>query len=547
MLRVGLTLAALLIPLQIFVGDQHGLNTLEHQPQKIAAMEGLWQTERGAPLLLFAIPDGAARENHFEIAMPKLASLILRHDLDGEVQGLERLPRRAPAGVRGVLGLSRDGRHGPADAGHQLARLVAVPAPRLGGRARCRARCCGGWPAMTFSGWVATVAGWYVTEIGRQPFIVYGLLRTADVASTVPAPMIGLTLALYVVVYAALVLAYVGVLKYMAEKPEEVLAKEAAERAATPAGAIAEPRRGRRHAMNWMSFDEALPVIFMALMGVSMLVYVVSDGYDLGVGMLMHRATRQEKDVLVASIGPFWDANETWLVLGIGILLVAFPKAHGLVLGALYLPVALMLVGLILRGVAFDFRVKAQAAHKPMWDRLFFAGSMLASVAQGWMLGRYISGFGSGWNYPLFAAAIALALPMAYVLLGACWLIMKTEGELQQRAVRWAKIAWLPMVAGLVLISMATPWISATVRQRWFALPELIALMAIPLMTGVALLAVRALLNTRQVLGADLLAAVRAADRGVRAQLPGPGLQHLSVRGDRPADALAGRQQRRRR
>ena len=254
--------------------------------------------------------------------------------------------------------------------------------------------------------------------------------------------------------------------------------------------------------MSWMSFDEALPVIFMALMGLSMLVYVISDGYDLGVGMLMHRATAEEKDVLIASIGPFWDANETWLVLGIGILLVAFPKAHGLVLGELYLPVALMLIGLILRGVAFDFRVKAQAARKPMWDRLFFAGSMLASLSQGWMLGRYVSGFGSGWNYPLFAAAIALALPMAYVLLGACWLIMKTEGELQQRAVAWARVAWLPMVTGLVLISMATPWISATVRQRWFVLPELIALMAIPLMTGLLLLAVRALLNTRLVLGA---------------------------------------------
>jgi cytochrome d ubiquinol oxidase subunit II len=253
--------------------------------------------------------------------------------------------------------------------------------------------------------------------------------------------------------------------------------------------------------MNWMSFDEALPVIFMALMGLSMLIYVVSDGYDLGVGMLMHRATDAEKDVLVASIGPFWDANETWLVLGVGILLIAFPKAHGLVLGELYLPVALMLVWLTLRGVAFDFRVKARDSHKQTWDRLFFAGSTLASVSQGWMLGRYVSGFGTGWNYPLFAAAIAVALPMAYVMMGATWLVMKTDGELQRRAVQWAKIAWLPMVVGLVLISMATPWISATVRGRWFSLPEFIALLAIPLMTGVALLAARALLNTRAVLG----------------------------------------------
>ena len=251
-----------------------------------------------------------------------------------------------------------------------------------------------------------------------------------------------------------------------------------------------------------MDFDQFLPVIFLGLMGVSMLVYVVSDGYDLGVGMLMPRATDAEKDVLIASIGPFWDANETWLVLGIGILLVAFPKAHGLVLTELYLPVALMLIGLVLRGVAFDFRVKAKSARKPMWDKLFFAGSMLASLAQGWMLGRYISGFGDGgWNYPVFAAAIALALPAAYVLLGACWLVMKTEGPLQEKAIAWGKQAWLPVVVGMVLISLATPWISQTVRERWFTLPALIALMAIPLMTGVALLGVRRLLDTQIVRG----------------------------------------------
>ncbi len=253
--------------------------------------------------------------------------------------------------------------------------------------------------------------------------------------------------------------------------------------------------------MNWMSFDTALPIIFMALMGISMLVYVISDGYDLGVGMLMHRATDAQKDVMIASIGPFWDANETWLVLGVGILLIAFPRAHGVVLGELYLPTALMLIGLMLRGVAFDFRVKARDTHKRTWDRLFFAGSTLASVAQGWMLGRYVSGFGSGWNYLLFAAAIAFALPMAYVLMGASWLIMKTDGELQRRAVGWAKIAWAPMVGGMVLISLATPWISDVVRERWFALPEIIALMAIPLMTAVALLALRGVLNTQLVRG----------------------------------------------
>ncbi len=117
------------------------------------------------------------------------------------------------------------------------------------------------------------------------------------------------------------------------------------------------------------------------------------------------------------------------------------------------------------------------------------------------MLGRFVSGFGTGWNYPIFAGAIAIALPMAYVMMGAAWLILKTEGELQQRAVDWAKLAWWPMVGGLILISMATPWVSETVRGRWFSLPGIIALMAIPLMTAVCLVAVRALLDVRAVRG----------------------------------------------
>jgi cytochrome d ubiquinol oxidase subunit II len=250
-----------------------------------------------------------------------------------------------------------------------------------------------------------------------------------------------------------------------------------------------------------LDWPTLLPLIFAGLMGLAILIYVVLDGFDLGIGILFSVAEEDEQDTMIAAIGPFWDANETWLVLGVGILLIAFPRAHGVVLGELYLPTALMLIGLMLRGVAFDFRVKAKDTHKRTWDRLFFAGSTLASVAQGWMLGRYVSGFGSGWNYPLFAAAIALALPMAYVLMGASWLIMKTDGELQERAVGWAKIAWAPMVGGMVLISMATPWVSDVVRERWFALPEIIALMAIPLMTAVALLALRGVLNTQFVRG----------------------------------------------
>ncbi len=253
--------------------------------------------------------------------------------------------------------------------------------------------------------------------------------------------------------------------------------------------------------MNSIDWGYVLPIAFMGLMGLAMLAYVVLDGYDLGVGLLLHRATPAQRDTMIASIGPFWDANETWLVLGVGILLIAFPKAHGMVLQALYLPVALMLMGLILRGVAFDFRVKAQDRWQPLWNWAFWAGSGIAASAQGWMLGRYITGFASGWEYTAFAGAIAVLLPAAYVLLGACWLVMKTEGDLQKLAVRWAQLAWAPVVLGMALISLATPWVSETVRDRWFTMPALIALAPIPLATLGALLGVRATLRSPLVLG----------------------------------------------
>ncbi len=230
-LRVGLTVAALLIPVQIFVGDLHGLNTLEHQPQKVAAMEGVWETTKGAPLLLFAWPDGEARKNHFEIAVPKMASFILTHDFDGEIKGLNEFPNAHPPvapvfwSFRVMVGMG------------MLMLAVSWVGWALGQRA--------GWvPArmprpmlwvlagMTFAGWVATLAGWWVTEIGRQPFVVSGLLRTADVAATtVPTPMIALSFALYLTLYVALIFAYVTVLKYMAEKPEDVVQQTALEQA----------------------------------------------------------------------------------------------------------------------------------------------------------------------------------------------------------------------------------------------------------------------------------------------------------------------------
>jgi cytochrome d ubiquinol oxidase subunit II len=226
-----------------------------------------------------------------------------------------------------------------------------------------------------------------------------------------------------------------------------------------------------------------LPLVFAALMGLAMLMYVVLDGYDLGVGMLMPAADAREQELMVASIGPFWDANETWLVLGIGILLVAFPAAHGIVLGALYLPVTAMLIGLMLRGVAFEFRVKAEGWHRELWNALFWFGSFLASFAQGFMLGRYITGFHAGFGYTAFALLVGASLCGGYVLLGATWLILKTQGVLQGKALAWARwgLAWVAL--GVALVSLATPLVSQSAQTKWFDFPRTLALMLLPLAT----------------------------------------------------------------
>lgn len=232
----------------------------------------------------------------------------------------------------------------------------------------------------------------------------------------------------------------------------------------------------------------------MTLMGLALLLYVVLDGYDLGVGILLPGGSDEEKDVMVGAIGPFWDANETWLVLGIGILLVAFPVAHGIVLSSLYLPVVLMLIGLTLRGVAFDFRVKARAKHKPTWNWLFFAGSLITATAQGWMLGGYITGFASGVSATAFALLTALCVPAAYALLGAGWLLIKTSGALQAKAVHWARRAWWGALAGFLAVSLVSPLVSQRIFDKWFSLPYVVLLVPLPLVTlGLLFIIARAL------------------------------------------------------
>lgn len=211
-LRTGLMLAALLIPLQILAGDLHGLNTLKHQPAKVAAMEGIWETERGAGMRLFAWPDAATRSNLFEVQVPGMASFILTHHWDGEVRGLNSFEHHPPVAplfwaFRVMVGVGM----------LMLAvSWLGVWQLRRGGEpARWLYRVLVG---MSFAGWVATLSGWYVTEIGRQPWLVYGTLKTADAASSVPAPLIGISLGLYLTLYVVLLLAYVSVLFHLMHK-----------------------------------------------------------------------------------------------------------------------------------------------------------------------------------------------------------------------------------------------------------------------------------------------------------------------------------------
>lgn len=235
--------------------------------------------------------------------------------------------------------------------------------------------------------------------------------------------------------------------------------------------------------MELLNSADWLPVAFAALMGLSILAYVVLDGYDLGVGILMARAGDAERDRMIASIGPFWDANETWLVLAVGLLLVAFPFAHGMILSHLYLPAAALLLGLILRGVSFEFRAKTDGGQRRWWNRAFVGGSLLAALSQGYMLGVYILGLETGLAASLFGLLTGVCLTAAYAFIGAGWLIMKTEGALQAKAVAWARqMLWLAAL-GMAAISLATPLVSDRIAAKWFELPYVILLAPVPMMT----------------------------------------------------------------
>jgi cytochrome d ubiquinol oxidase subunit II len=241
-----------------------------------------------------------------------------------------------------------------------------------------------------------------------------------------------------------------------------------------------------------------LPIIWAAIIGLAVALYVIMDGFDLGIGILFPFAeTEHERDRMMNSVAPFWDGNETWLVLGGAGLMVAFPLAYSIIMPALYLPVIIMLLALVFRGVAFEFRWLG-VSSKRHWTFAFAAGSALAAFCQGLVLGGLISGikvendaFAGGpfdWATP-FGVLCGLGLVAGYALLGATWLIMKTDGSVAQRARGQAKLLLIAVLALMAVVSIWTPFAFERIAERWFSLPNFLFLWWVPVATLLIVLA----------------------------------------------------------
>ncbi|MCU6615595.1 cytochrome d ubiquinol oxidase subunit II [Achromobacter sp. 77] len=243
-----------------------------------------------------------------------------------------------------------------------------------------------------------------------------------------------------------------------------------------------------------MGVDLALIWAVVILFGVMM--YVIMDGFDLGIGILFPLVTDpEERDAMVNTVAPVWDGNETWLVLGGAGLMAAFPLAYSVILSALHLPLVFMLLGLIFRGVAFEFRFKADAHHRPLWDRAFVLGSVCATFFQGVTLGAYIEGIpvvgraysGGPWDWiSPFSVFTGAGLVAAYALLGCTWLIMKTDGRLHRHMCRLARPLTLALLAVIAVLSAWTPLAQPIIAQRWFSLPNMFWFFPVPLLVAAA-------------------------------------------------------------
>ena len=395
MFSMAMGMITVVAPLQILAGDQHGLNTLEHQPVKVMAMEGHFKSYTdGAPLILFGWPDEAKAETLYAVEIPKASSLILKHSLDAPLKGLDSVDRKEWPPVlivfwsfRVMVGL------GMAMLGLAAFSLLARVMHRLYDWTLLHLLALVMGPA----GFVAVIAGWVTTEVGRQPYTVHGLLRTADSASPLQAPAVGDLAAGF---HRRLLhrVRRRHLLHPAADEPPAAAGRGGAR--TRPAGAGGRPHAvagGARHdrpagrgELTMLTFD--LPTIWAFIIAFAIFAYVVMDGFDLGIGILFSWIPAgRERDTAMNTIAPVWDGNETWLVLGGGGLLAAFPLAYGTILSALYAPIVAMLLALIFRGVAFEFRWR-DPRHRPYWDVAFSIGSIMAAFAQGVTLGALLQG-----------------------------------------------------------------------------------------------------------------------------------------------------------
>ncbi|MFK8040034.1 MAG: cytochrome d ubiquinol oxidase subunit II [Rickettsiaceae bacterium] len=242
------------------------------------------------------------------------------------------------------------------------------------------------------------------------------------------------------------------------------------------------------------SITSYLPIIFVFIIGFVVFAYVVLDGYDLGVGMLLNFTDKEHQDIMLASIKPFWDANETWLVLAAGVLMVAFPNAQGFIFEKLYIPTGIMLGGLILRGAAFDFRDKIPKYQKHI-TMIFSISSLLVALSQGYMLGFYIMGLEWSVVSIVFSLVSGLFLSAAYSMLGAGWLIIKTSDEMQLKSIQWMKKSLWISLFGLLCASIVSPLVSDRIFDKWFSLPHVILLPIIPICIILALYLIRHFLS----------------------------------------------------
>ena len=442
MLRMGLFLAAVLVPVQIFFGHLNGDYVHDYQPAKIRRDRSALARRAAGRRGVDRDPRcGSSGRNHYEIKIPVLGSLIGSMSFNSKEVGLDRLPAAGPAArAHSVFHVPHHGRLLARHAGACLARIVFELYKERIERNRLLL-----W-ATFFSfplPFIAILTGWFTAEVGRQPWMVYGVLRTADAMTpflTARAAMVSL------IVFCA-----VYTLHFRLRHASTFIGCCASVRS----GSLVEPAAargsqssdvGRRRAplaptRRHVTRENSHGHVLGSVLAVSILLYVLLDGFDLGVGILFG-LTRSEtrRRAMMSAVAPIWDGNETWLVVAGVVLWGAFPIVYATLFSAFYLPLLLMLAGLILRGVAFEFRYKTERMRW-IWDAGFAGGSLVAAFIQGMTVGALVEGLPVangqytggefGWFSP-FAVMCGVGLCLGYALLGACWLVRKCEGEVRE-------------------------------------------------------------------------------------------------------------------